>query len=397
MNKKLVAVAIAGVLAAPLAQAQTANVTLYGRLNLDVTAICQSAQQTRRTPDVGSRQPNQYRVSSNSSRFGLRGTESLGGGLNAIFQVENSLTAGQQRRHARRSRHVHRPAGRVGYVQDGLLPRCRTTTSTATSGVATRPWRRASWPRRRSGRRASRPRRPAVRRPDRQLDPLGFADRGRASSARLSTASAAAPTGTRRHADVEFRRHRAAPSSTRTARSTSALAFQYNEQVTRGRPQRQRVLGRGRVPVPEGQGRRRLRASGLRLLGLASGPSSSVDTAPDCRCSTTITDHVGTTNLTRNMYGVDLTVDIGPGQFYADWSYGDERQGQRPDRRPRRRPGEGRQTRRRTSGKSATRIRCRSARACTPATRRSSTSSPRRTTSASTRTRSRSAASRRAS
>ena len=35
MNKKLVAVAIAGVLAAPLAQAQTANVTLYGRLNMD--------------------------------------------------------------------------------------------------------------------------------------------------------------------------------------------------------------------------------------------------------------------------------------------------------------------------------------------------------------------------
>ena len=35
MNKKLVAVAIAGLLAAPLAQAQTANVTLYGRLNMD--------------------------------------------------------------------------------------------------------------------------------------------------------------------------------------------------------------------------------------------------------------------------------------------------------------------------------------------------------------------------
>ena len=35
MNKKLVAVAVAGVLAAPLAaQAQTANVTLYGRLNI---------------------------------------------------------------------------------------------------------------------------------------------------------------------------------------------------------------------------------------------------------------------------------------------------------------------------------------------------------------------------
>ena len=39
MNKKLVALAVAGVLAAPLAQAQTANVTLYGRVNLDVEFV----------------------------------------------------------------------------------------------------------------------------------------------------------------------------------------------------------------------------------------------------------------------------------------------------------------------------------------------------------------------
>ena len=40
MNKKLVAVAVAGMLAVPLAaQAQTANVTLYGRLNLDMEVI----------------------------------------------------------------------------------------------------------------------------------------------------------------------------------------------------------------------------------------------------------------------------------------------------------------------------------------------------------------------
>ena len=40
MNKKLVAVAVAGVLAAPLAaQAQTANVTLYGRLNMTYELI----------------------------------------------------------------------------------------------------------------------------------------------------------------------------------------------------------------------------------------------------------------------------------------------------------------------------------------------------------------------
>ena len=81
MNKKLVAVAIAGLLAAPLAQAQTANVTLYGRINIDMEFV--NGRLANNT------NPNVYRVSSNSSRFGLRGTESLGGGLNAIFQIEN--------------------------------------------------------------------------------------------------------------------------------------------------------------------------------------------------------------------------------------------------------------------------------------------------------------------
>jgi predicted porin len=81
MNKKLVAAAVAGMLAAPLAaQAQTANVTLYGRLNLNLEYI-----------DVNQSQPNVTRLSSNSSRLGVRGTESLGGGLNAIFQIESSI------------------------------------------------------------------------------------------------------------------------------------------------------------------------------------------------------------------------------------------------------------------------------------------------------------------
>jgi predicted porin len=74
------------VLAAPLAaQAQTANVTLYGRLNL-------TAEVVKAAQSDGSN-PNMYRVSSNSSRLGVRGTESLGGGLNAIFQIESNVSA----------------------------------------------------------------------------------------------------------------------------------------------------------------------------------------------------------------------------------------------------------------------------------------------------------------
>src|SRR6266480_804331 len=86
MNKKLVAVAVAGLLAAPLAaQAQTANVTLYGRLNMDFEIVNGKQDPSGYNPTVS-------RLSSNSSRLGVRGTESLGGGLNAIFQIESNVS-----------------------------------------------------------------------------------------------------------------------------------------------------------------------------------------------------------------------------------------------------------------------------------------------------------------
>jgi predicted porin len=84
MKKKLVAVAVAGVLGAPLAaHAQTANVVLYGRLNVDLEFV------NGRQPDGSN--PTVSRLSSNSSRLGVRGTEALGGGLSAIFQIESSI------------------------------------------------------------------------------------------------------------------------------------------------------------------------------------------------------------------------------------------------------------------------------------------------------------------
>jgi predicted porin len=96
MNKKLVAVAVAGMLAAPLAaQAQTANVTLYGRLNLDMEVINVKQDQTANPPadQNGSGKQNIFRVNSNSSRLGVRGSEALGGGLSAIFQIESAVGA----------------------------------------------------------------------------------------------------------------------------------------------------------------------------------------------------------------------------------------------------------------------------------------------------------------
>ena len=80
MNKKVIAIAVAGALALPLAaKAQTANVTMYGtfRLALESTDL----------QDVG----RNNHIDSWSSRWGIRGIEAIGGGLNGIFQLKPAL------------------------------------------------------------------------------------------------------------------------------------------------------------------------------------------------------------------------------------------------------------------------------------------------------------------
>ena len=80
MNKKVIALAVAGALASPLAaQAQTANVTMYGTFRLAFESVD--------LKDVG----RANKIDSWSSRWGIRGIESLGGGLNAIFQLETGV------------------------------------------------------------------------------------------------------------------------------------------------------------------------------------------------------------------------------------------------------------------------------------------------------------------
>ncbi len=74
---------VSGVALSPLAQAQFVNVSLYGNLNLNVELIDGAGA------DGGN--PSVTRVSSNSSRFGLRGHEYLGQGQVAIFQLESSV------------------------------------------------------------------------------------------------------------------------------------------------------------------------------------------------------------------------------------------------------------------------------------------------------------------
>jgi predicted porin len=87
MHRRVGALLFAGVAAAAAAPAyaQLANFKLYGSLNLDWELI--GGKQSDGT------NPTINRVSSNSSRFGLRGVEYLGGGWNAIYQLESAVQA----------------------------------------------------------------------------------------------------------------------------------------------------------------------------------------------------------------------------------------------------------------------------------------------------------------
>ena len=86
MNKKLMAVAVAGALAAPaVALAQASSVQIYGRANVGFSNVKADGA----TNGLNMKSRNQ--VYDQGSRLGFRGTENLGGGLKAVFQLENGV------------------------------------------------------------------------------------------------------------------------------------------------------------------------------------------------------------------------------------------------------------------------------------------------------------------
>ncbi len=81
MQKKIIAVAIAAAMSAPVAA--MADVTVYGKLKASYDVI---------DADTGAASTDVSQVSSNAtSRLGFKGSEDLGGGLSAVWQIESSV------------------------------------------------------------------------------------------------------------------------------------------------------------------------------------------------------------------------------------------------------------------------------------------------------------------
>ena len=92
MNKKLMAVAVAGALAAPaMVFAQASSVQIYGRLNAGLDNY--EAKGASLPASAGGGLASRMRVYDSSSRLGFRGTEDLGNGLKAIFLIESGFNA----------------------------------------------------------------------------------------------------------------------------------------------------------------------------------------------------------------------------------------------------------------------------------------------------------------
>lgn len=96
MNKKLIALAVssafAGAVAAPVAMADNSGVTIYGSASVSVDYVKGLSNTTDPLTTNGtSDRESRARVSSNNSYMGFKGTEDLGNGLAAIWQLEYAI------------------------------------------------------------------------------------------------------------------------------------------------------------------------------------------------------------------------------------------------------------------------------------------------------------------
>lgn len=87
MNKKLLALAIAGAFVTPAAMADTSNVVVGGQMHFSLDSLDGANA-------AGNGLTRKTNVSSNASNIYFKGSEDLGNGLSAIFQVQTFFSAG---------------------------------------------------------------------------------------------------------------------------------------------------------------------------------------------------------------------------------------------------------------------------------------------------------------
>jgi predicted porin len=94
MKKQLLAAAVATAIAVPMAA--SADVTVYGKLHYSIDSIDYDSGISGAIPGTGNDSEaagyDGLAVNSHSSRFGIKGSEDLGNGLSAVFQMEFGLS-----------------------------------------------------------------------------------------------------------------------------------------------------------------------------------------------------------------------------------------------------------------------------------------------------------------
>lgn len=85
MKKSLIALAVAGAFAAP-AFAASSNVDVYGTIRMSVDHVSAGNQVN------GNGENDGWAINDQTSRIGFKGTEDLGGGLKAVWQIEQQLS-----------------------------------------------------------------------------------------------------------------------------------------------------------------------------------------------------------------------------------------------------------------------------------------------------------------
>ena len=84
MQKKIIVLALAAAFAAP-AFADTANVNVYGAINMSVESI------TNGDSVAGAKGSVMNKISSNTTKLGFKGMQDLGDGVSAIWQIEQQV------------------------------------------------------------------------------------------------------------------------------------------------------------------------------------------------------------------------------------------------------------------------------------------------------------------